>query len=237
MLRVQETLDHHPEQDFRLDAEARCEAHVRLGDLLVEHGDIDETELQAALVEQQRTRLPLGELLLGRGAVSQGQLDRAVGMQRRMLGAVFTVGIAIAGMGDVQAASDTGAMSVASLYSATSISAPALDADLDVEPTLSDLLPKPDIKALQARTGEALDTANVTLKGFVQNVSGMFDKVNFEGMESHFGAMDANTARDRDAYSVTNESYVGVTFKVNFSSGAGKKGKKDLNLNFLPDDY
>lgn len=230
VLRVQHTLDRHPEQDFRLDAEARSEAHVRLGDLLVEHGDIDSAELQAALKEQKAVRRPLGELLVERGSLSQGQLDRAVGMQRRLLGAVFSVGIAISGMGEAHAAADSSVGQDAP----TSIS---VAADTDEAPTLDELLPEPDISTLQDTGGKIVNAASVSLRGFVQDVSDLFENVDFRGMESHFGAMDANTARDRDAFDVTDHTYVGLTFKVNFSSGGGKKGDTDLNLNFLPDDY
>lgn len=231
VLRVQDTFDHHhSEPDFRLDAQARSEAHVRLGDLLVENGDIDNRELQDALAEQRRTHLPLGEVLVSRGSVSQHQLDRVVGMQRRLLGAVFSIGLAMASLGEAQASSVDGeAVNAAPTAISQSVA--------DDPPTLDELLPSPEFKALTPRSHAVVDSAAVSLRGFVQNVGELFDKVEFSGMESHFGAMDANTARDREQYDITDSTYIGLTFKVNFSEGGGKKGDKDVNLNFLPDDY
>lgn len=245
VLRVQETLQHHPEEGFRLDAEARNEAHVRLGDLLVEHGDIDARELEEALELQRQSRRPLGEVLVAQGSVRQSQIDRAVGMQRRLLAAVFSAGMAISGMGKAHAQEANVQVAMAAMKAAPTVTVQA-EADPDTDfvsvsgserATLADLLPKPDIAGLRSSGNEVLDSAAVKLKGFAQDVSGLFDRVEFSGMESHFGAMDANTARDRSEYEVTNDAYVGLKFKVNFASRSGEKGEREVNLNFLPDDF
>lgn len=53
----------------------------RLGNRLVHAGLIDGDQLRQALVEQKSQRIPLGELLVRDGFVTQDQLDEIVGMQ------------------------------------------------------------------------------------------------------------------------------------------------------------
>ncbi len=56
----------------------------RLGDLLLDRRFISIAQLDAALEEQKRTRMPLGQVLLDLGLISQDRLTQALGVQFRL---------------------------------------------------------------------------------------------------------------------------------------------------------
>lgn len=80
-----------PEQP---DVACRAAARVRLGDLLVEHGDIDDRQLQQALDTQRSTGKRLGRVLMDLGLVTAGQLRYGLKLQRKLLLAAFGAAIA-----------------------------------------------------------------------------------------------------------------------------------------------
>src|SRR5579863_8699752 len=53
-----------------------------LGRLLVERGELTEDQLQGALVEQGRTGLPLGQVLIGLGHVTAATVAQALATQQ-----------------------------------------------------------------------------------------------------------------------------------------------------------
>ncbi len=76
------------------DLESRAAAKVRLGDLLVEHGDINNQQLDDALVVQRRTGKPLGNILMDIGIVTSAQLAYGLKLQRKLLLAAFGAAVA-----------------------------------------------------------------------------------------------------------------------------------------------
>ena len=57
---------------------------ARLGDILLGSAALDERQLLRALVEQERTGEPLGEILLRQGAISLAVREGALGFQRTL---------------------------------------------------------------------------------------------------------------------------------------------------------
>lgn len=67
------------------DTSARASGEPKprlLGALLVEHGLLSAAQLQEALVEQQRTGRPLGQVIVRQGYVSRGAVAQALATQR-----------------------------------------------------------------------------------------------------------------------------------------------------------
>ncbi len=71
------------------DISARKLAGMRLGDLLVEHGDLSKKELKKALRVQRKTGQPLGTILREKGLVNQRQINRSLKLQRKLAAAAF----------------------------------------------------------------------------------------------------------------------------------------------------
>lgn len=65
---------------------------LRVGELLVAHGDISRTELDLAL-QQLPSGKPLGALLVQMGALSNAALERVLKLQKRLCSAVLRAGI------------------------------------------------------------------------------------------------------------------------------------------------
>lgn len=75
-----------PEQK---NEDARAEAGIRLGDLLIEHGDITRAQLDSALSEMQKTGKRLGETLVDQGALTRSKLKRSCRLQKKLVAMAF----------------------------------------------------------------------------------------------------------------------------------------------------
>ena len=76
------------------DVEMRGRARMRLGELLVDSGDISPDQLQRALAEQRSSHEPIGKILIEHGWLTPRRMRRAVRLQRRLAAAAFGAAMA-----------------------------------------------------------------------------------------------------------------------------------------------
>ncbi|KZY29501.1 MULTISPECIES: hypothetical protein [unclassified Oleiphilus] len=63
---------------------------TRLGDILLDKGLINETQLNEAIASQQGTDLPLGQILVDKGWLSRRQIDQALKVQSKLRSAIVS---------------------------------------------------------------------------------------------------------------------------------------------------
>ena len=81
--------------DFQQNQSKPSDSPLRLGELLFATGHISRAELELALLKQAETGNKLGEILIAEGIVNSEQINSAIRLQKKLLGAVLAAVLAL----------------------------------------------------------------------------------------------------------------------------------------------
>jgi len=117
-------------EEVKADALA---GRLRLGELLVDSGVVDEATIEAALLQSKRTGCKLGEALVASGAITSDVLQRVLDRQRRLVAVAFSGMALSAALPAPVAAADTASVRiVASVLSRSSVESQDLPSEVTI---------------------------------------------------------------------------------------------------------